>query len=142
MREKTHAHRNYVDDVPADVKQRRLSEIINTFQRIATEKSANLVGTLQLVLVEGSSRRAPGQDLAGRADCGRRVFFSAVPVDQEWSAGASAGTVPVPGDYVWVFIQHSTSQSLRGRAVARAASLNSPAPAADRASTSPAVAAV
>jgi len=142
MREKTHAHRNYTDDVPADVKQRRLAEIISTFQRIATEKAAELVGTLQLVLVEGSSRRAPGQDLAGRADCGRRVFFPAVPVARQASAGASAVSVPVPGDYVWVRIQHSTSQSLRGRAVARAAGLSSPPPATDLASTSPAVAAV
>ncbi|CAO2142207.1 unnamed protein product [Urochloa humidicola] len=32
MREKTHAHRNYEDDVPEDVKQRRLTELINTFR--------------------------------------------------------------------------------------------------------------
>ncbi|ONH95293.1 hypothetical protein PRUPE_7G061800 [Prunus persica] len=32
MREKTHAHRNYVDDVPEKVKQRRLTELIEAFR--------------------------------------------------------------------------------------------------------------
>ncbi len=31
MREKTHAHRNYVDDVPEEVKQERLKKMIDTF---------------------------------------------------------------------------------------------------------------
>jgi tRNA A37 methylthiotransferase MiaB len=41
MREKTHAHRNYTDDVPAEVKQNRLERMIETFHRnqlIATQK--------------------------------------------------------------------------------------------------------
>lgn len=31
MREKTHAHRQFQDDVPEEVKQRRLKEMIDTF---------------------------------------------------------------------------------------------------------------
>ncbi len=41
MREKTHAHRNFTDDVPAEVKQERLERMIQTFlknQLIATQK--------------------------------------------------------------------------------------------------------
>ena len=34
MREKTHAHRKMVDDVPEDIKQARLVRLINTFKRI------------------------------------------------------------------------------------------------------------
>ena len=34
MREKTPAHRNYVDDVPDDVKQRRLTELIAVFRGV------------------------------------------------------------------------------------------------------------
>lgn len=31
MREKTHAHRNYVDDVPLEVKKIRLRKMIDVF---------------------------------------------------------------------------------------------------------------
>jgi tRNA A37 methylthiotransferase MiaB len=33
MREKTHAHRNYQDNIPADVKQKRLENLIETAHR-------------------------------------------------------------------------------------------------------------
>jgi len=33
MREKTHAHRNFQDDVPAEVKQARLERMIESFNR-------------------------------------------------------------------------------------------------------------
>ncbi len=50
------------DDVPAEVKQRRLQEIIDTFHTKAQEKNAeNEVGRLRLVLTEGESKRSkPG----------------------------------------------------------------------------------
>ena len=118
LREKTHAHRHYIDDVPADVKQRRLAEVIATFQRLATEKNAALVGTHQLVLVEGEARRAPGQDLGGRTDANRRVFFPAVPVPT--LATGTAAQVPAVGEYVVVVVERTTSQTLRGRAIGRA----------------------
>lgn len=31
MREKTHAHRNYQDDVPEEIKNKRLKKMIDTF---------------------------------------------------------------------------------------------------------------
>lgn len=34
MREKTHAHRNYVDDVPNEVKKDRLRRMIDTFTEV------------------------------------------------------------------------------------------------------------
>ena len=73
-REKTHAHRNYVyvlylslsiadrcvpvlsgirDDVPEEVKQRRLSEVIATFHATARVKAQQEVGKTHVVLVEG-----------------------------------------------------------------------------------------
>ena len=33
MREKTHAHRNYEDDVPEDFKQKRLEKMIDVFHK-------------------------------------------------------------------------------------------------------------
>ena len=41
MREKTHAHRNYTDDVLPEIKQKRLERMIDTFlknQLIATQR--------------------------------------------------------------------------------------------------------
>eukprot|EP00160_Parvularia_atlantis_P001353 Unigene11084_Nuclearia_a/m.33897 Unigene11084_Nuclearia_a/g.33897 ORF Unigene11084_Nuclearia_a/g.33897 Unigene11084_Nuclearia_a/m.33897 type:complete len:385 (-) Unigene11084_Nuclearia_a:319-1473(-) len=79
LREKTHAHRHYVDDVPPEVKQRRLQEIIAVFQRTAARKNAGLVGSLQVVLVEGEARRRADMDLSGRADCNRKVCMPRCP---------------------------------------------------------------
>lgn len=55
MREKTTAHRRFVDDVPAEVKNERLRQMIDTFRRAATEENARFVGKEQTILVEGVS---------------------------------------------------------------------------------------
>lgn len=46
------------DDVPEDVKQRRLAELIAAFRQRLYERSAAEVGRRHLVLVEGPSRRS------------------------------------------------------------------------------------
>ena len=65
LREKTHAHRNYVylqwlffikfirDDVPEEMKQRRLKEMIDTFNTNAAINSSKELNKEYLVLVEG-----------------------------------------------------------------------------------------
>jgi MiaB/RimO family radical SAM methylthiotransferase len=59
MREKTHAHRTMQDDVPAEIKQRRLLEVIEVFQRNVHQKNQECeVGKLRLVLMEGESKRS------------------------------------------------------------------------------------
>lgn len=40
------------DDVPEEVKKRRLQEIVSTFHSIAGERNKRFIGTDQLVLVE------------------------------------------------------------------------------------------
>lgn len=57
MREKTHAHRNYSDDVPAEVKQKRLKEMIDTFLVYQTEVNQKEVGKTHLLLIEGKAKR-------------------------------------------------------------------------------------
>lgn len=44
------------DDVPADVKQRRLQEVIDTFNKHCLENNKKEVGNYHLVLVEGVCR--------------------------------------------------------------------------------------
>lgn len=53
--QKTHAYHRLQDDVPAEVKQRRLEELISVFREEATKLNAALIGSTQLVLVEGVS---------------------------------------------------------------------------------------
>ncbi|OLY81152.1 CDK5RAP1-like protein [Smittium mucronatum] len=56
MREKTHAHRNYEDDVPAQVKQARLQELIELFHETAKRKNQKYIGTYKLVLVDTANQ--------------------------------------------------------------------------------------
>lgn len=117
MRERTHAHRNYTDDVPEEVKQRRLTELIEVFRESTGQNYDSQVGTLQLVLVEGPNKRAPETQLIGKSDRGHRVSFVSVPIPARDSS--SNGTRnPVVGDYVEVRILKSTRASLSGEAVA------------------------
>ena len=50
MREKTHAHRQLLDDVPEPTKQRRLAEVIAAFNKGARAANEAEVGSVQLVL--------------------------------------------------------------------------------------------
>lgn len=67
MREKTTAHRRLIDDVPPEVKQKRLERMIYTYRNITDKLNRAQIGRLQLILIEGHSRRSNSQ-LAGRND--------------------------------------------------------------------------
>lgn len=96
----TPAAKKFVDDIPADVKQRRLAEIIDVQQRISAERNQRLIGTVQKVLIEGFSKRSD-DFFAGRCDANKVVIF---PVENFKK-----------GDYVNVLITDSTSATLRGK---------------------------
>jgi len=87
MREKTHAHRNFTDDVPAEVKQERLERMIQTFlknQLIATQKELN---RYHLVLIDGQSK-VPGQ-WKGRTDTNRKAVFNSSGILEKLPDGIS-----------------------------------------------------
>mmetsp|Transcript_32826 Transcript_32826/g.82401 ORF Transcript_32826/g.82401 Transcript_32826/m.82401 type:complete len:673 (-) Transcript_32826:41-2059(-) len=128
LREKTHAHRQLSDDVPHDVKQRRLREVIDTFYSLAREKNELEVGKTHLVLVEGPSRKNP-HALVGKTDTNKKVVFEqkSAPVSyqayQRQSSGSTSsdpapGSVPAPGQYVAVRITSSSGVTLRGQLLA------------------------
>lgn len=50
---KTTAHRRYDDDVPAEVKRRRLEEMITLFRTQVEMMNKAQIGKQQLILVEG-----------------------------------------------------------------------------------------
>jgi tRNA-2-methylthio-N6-dimethylallyladenosine synthase len=77
-RKGTLAARKLPDDVPAEVKQRRLAHIIEVQRKITAEIYASLVGQRERVLCESPSRRSLAE-LLGRTDNFRPVIVAAGP---------------------------------------------------------------
>ncbi len=75
-RPNTYAARNYKDDVPEEVKIRRLNEIIELQNRHSYESNKRDVGKTFKVLVEKTSRRSDRQ-LMGRNSQGKVIVFEA-----------------------------------------------------------------
>jgi tRNA A37 methylthiotransferase MiaB len=50
-RERTHAARHYDDDVPADIKKRRLAEALAVFKRGVSSRREELIGSRQMVRI-------------------------------------------------------------------------------------------
>src|SRR5690606_40670083 len=63
----TLAAKRYEDDVPEDVKKRRLTEVVNKQQEHSLYRLQNFVGKVQKVLIEGFSKRSDA-DYCGRRD--------------------------------------------------------------------------
>uniref|UniRef100_A0A8C8VL06 Mitochondrial tRNA methylthiotransferase CDK5RAP1 n=1 Tax=Pelusios castaneus TaxID=367368 RepID=A0A8C8VL06_9SAUR len=99
MRQKTRAYHRLQDNVPAEVKRRRLEEIASVFREEAARANGAMVGRSQLVLVEGPSKRSAAE-LGGRSDGNIRVVFP--DVETEASPGSGAVVRAQPGDYVLV----------------------------------------
>ena len=95
----TFAQRNLGDDVPDEVKSRRLQEIIALQNELGLESYRRDVGKEFEVLVEGASRRSEAQ-LCGRTSQNKMVVFD--------NNGNRAG------DYVRVRITDCTSATLLG----------------------------
>src|SRR5436190_462174 len=57
-RPKTLAARKYPDDVPEEVKSRRLQEVIAVVNRTSKDNNARSVNSIQEVLIEGTSKRS------------------------------------------------------------------------------------
>ncbi|NXT23383.1 CK5P1 protein, partial [Syrrhaptes paradoxus] len=111
MRQKTRAYHRLRDDVPADVKKRRLEELIAVFREEAARANEAMVGRSQLVLVEGPSKRS-ASELCGRNDGNIKVIFP--DAEMEDAAGCEALVRARPGDYVLVKVTSASSQTLRG----------------------------
>jgi tRNA-2-methylthio-N6-dimethylallyladenosine synthase len=88
------------DDVPDEVKVRRLTEIIELQQKISYEINQELIGKEVEVLVEGESKRSSEQWM-GRTDTNKVVIFPKLE-------GVK------PGDYVIVRINKANSATLFG----------------------------
>ncbi|MGM5630343.1 tRNA (N6-isopentenyl adenosine(37)-C2)-methylthiotransferase MiaB [Apibacter raozihei] len=54
----TPAHKKMEDDVPADIKKRRLSEVIAMQQKLSLQRMNSYVGKTHKVLIEGTSKKS------------------------------------------------------------------------------------
>lgn len=93
----TLANRTMKDDVPADVKNRRLQEIIDLQNRKSLEEYRKMIGKTVTVLVEGPSKRNPAE-LCGRASNNMMCVFPAGNLKK--------------GDYADVTVTDCTSATL------------------------------
>ena len=72
----TKAARHFADDVPAQVKTRRLNEIIDLQSAVSLERNRECIGQTYEVLVEGTSKRDSGS-LFGRTLTNKVCVFPA-----------------------------------------------------------------
>lgn len=101
-RPNTIAQKKFPDDVPEEVKSRRLTEIINLQQELSLRANKQNVGKIFEVLVESYSKRSKS-DLAGRNSQNKMVVFP----KKEYKIG----------DYVMVKIIDCSAATLIGEAV-------------------------
>ncbi len=98
----TYASKHLEDNVPEEVKVRRLNEIIALQNRLSAESNQRCIGKTYEVLVEGVSKRSRDQ-LFGRTEQNRVVVFD-------------RGTHRV-GDFVNVRVTEASSATLKGEEI-------------------------
>ena len=95
----TYAARHLADDVPEEVKVRRLEELIALQNELSAESNRRCIGHTYEVLIEGTSKRSREQ-LFGRTEQNKVVVFD-------------RGTLR-PGQYATVRITDASSATLKG----------------------------
>lgn len=98
----TYASKNMEDNIPEEVKIRRLNEIIELQNQLSAQSNRRDVGKEFVVLAEGVSKRSRNQ-LFGRTEQNKVVIF-----DREGYK---------PGDYVRVKIVDASSATLKGELI-------------------------
>ena len=101
----TLAEKRYEDDVPLDVKKRRLQEIVDVQWHLSNESNKKELGNTYEVLIEGNSKKSD-QEWMGRTSQNKVVVFP------KSSEGASKPLVK--GDYVNILITAYTKGTLIG----------------------------
>jgi len=98
----TRAARKYSDDVPEEIKTRRLNEIIALQNKLSIRSKKHDVGRIFEVLIEDFSKRSQDH-LSGRTSQNKVVVFP--------------GEGKIRGEYVSVKIESSTSATLLGKII-------------------------
>jgi tRNA-2-methylthio-N6-dimethylallyladenosine synthase len=98
---------NLHDDTPHEVKQQRLLRLQAAINDNVRKFSEALVGSVQRILVEGTSKR-DASELQGRTECNRVVIFEGGP-----------NSARLIGQMIDVKITHANPYSVRGEIVVK-----------------------
>jgi tRNA-2-methylthio-N6-dimethylallyladenosine synthase len=96
----TPAAKKYADDIPEDVKKRRLNEIVRLQNHISLEHNKKEIGKTFRVLIEGDSKKSD-REFKGRNSQNKMLVF---PKRDDLKAG----------DYCFVTVKDATSATLIG----------------------------
>ncbi|MBC7875098.1 MAG: tRNA (N6-isopentenyl adenosine(37)-C2)-methylthiotransferase MiaB [Ferruginibacter sp.] len=97
----TLAQKRYKDDVPLDIKKRRLQEVVEVQNKLSFESNLADIGKLFKILIEGDSKKSAG-DWRGRSSHGKVFVFPKENYDLK------------KGDYVMVRAENCTQGTLLG----------------------------
>lgn len=98
----TLAARKYEDDIPEEIKKKRLEEVIRLQNQISYQHNLRDIGKVCKVLVEKKSKRSE-DEFAGRNSQNKMIVFP-------------KGQAEI-GKYVWVRVDQCTQATLRGEIV-------------------------
>lgn len=98
----TLAERKLTDDVPEEVKKRRLQEVIRLQNQISYRHNQQDIGNTYKVLIEGDSKKSD-REWKGRNSQNKMIVFPKSEQEQHQ-----------PGDYVHVRVNSATSATLLG----------------------------
>ena len=101
----TLAEKRYEDDVPLEVKKRRLQEIVDVQWTLSNESNKKELGKCYEVLIEGNSKKSDAEWM-GRTSQNKVVVFPKTNKD--------GNTALKKGDYVDIVITHYTTGTLIG----------------------------
>jgi len=99
----TLAARRYQDDIPEEVKKRRLDEVVRLQNKLSLEGNKKDIGKTFKVLIEGDSKKSKA-DWKGRNSQNKMVIFPKAGSHQK-------------GDYAWVRVDGCTGATLIGTAI-------------------------
>jgi len=100
----TLAERRYKDDIPLEVKKRRLQEIVELQNRLSQESNKRDIGKIFKVLIESDSKKSD-KDWMGRSSQNKVVVFPKENFELK------------TGDYVDVMVNDCTQATLLGKIV-------------------------
>jgi len=101
----TLAEKRYEDDVPLEVKKRRLQEIVDVQWHLSNNSNKNEVGKVYEVLIEGNSKKSD-QEWMGRTSQNKVVVFPKTSKENKKNL--------TKGDYVSILITDYTKGTLMG----------------------------
>jgi tRNA-2-methylthio-N6-dimethylallyladenosine synthase len=100
----TLAQRRYADDIPLEVKKRRLQEIVDLQGKLSHESNKRDLGKTFQVLIEADSKKTD-KDWMGRTSQNKVIVFP------------KGSTLHKPGDYVNVYVKDCTQATLLGEII-------------------------